>query len=210
MATLSRREVLISGTAAVLGAGSLMARPARAATPITLKVYSNQQANDTSIHYRWFKKFEENLQNLVGDRIKLNYFPNGILGKENDVIQMVKLGTVDMMVMNSGVWASFCPEISVFDLCYLFESADHQARALDSGAGAAAAKLLYDRTGVTTLAWTFHPSPRNIFTKAEVKSLSDLKGKKLRVFSTRVFIEAFEIMGVAPTPVPFNVLSTGL
>jgi TRAP-type C4-dicarboxylate transport system substrate-binding protein len=210
MNVMSRRSLLISGTTAAIGASSLASRPANAAGPIELKVYSNQSADEKSIHYLWYEKFKANLQTAVGDRIKLNYFPNGILGNETDAAQNVKLGAIDMMIMNSGVWAGMCPEISVFDLCFLFESWEHEAHALDSGVATAAAKILYDRTGVSTLAWTFHPSPRHIFSKMSIKSLADVKDKKLRVFSTRAFIDAFKIMGAVPTPVPLNDLYTAV
>lgn len=205
MTTLSRRGLMI-GAAATLAAPSIV----RAASSITLKVYSNQAANDASVHYLWFQQFETKLKDAVGDQIKLNFFPNGILGKENDATLQVKLGSIDMMIMNSGVWAPLCPEISVFDLCYLFDSEAHQAKAMDGAAGAAASKLLFDRTGVTTLAWTYHLSPRNIYSKQPIASIDGIKSMKLRVFQTKAFIEAFEKLGAVPTPVPFNELYTAV
>jgi tripartite ATP-independent transporter DctP family solute receptor len=154
--------------------------------------------------------FQEKLHEAVGDQIALDFFPNAILGNETDAIQHVKMGVIDMMIQNSGVWTSLCPEIGVFDLCYLFDSEDHQARAMDGNAGTVAGKLLFDRTGVSTLAWTFHISPRSLFTKAPVKSMADLKGVKIRVFATKVFIDGWQIMGTVPTPVPFNELYSAL
>lgn len=210
MSIITRRELLVSGAAAAIGASGLVSRAAKAASQIRLKVYSNQPANESSTQYLWFQKFESALHETVGDKIALDYFPSGILGSETDAIQHVRLGAIDMMVQNSGAWSSLCPEISVFDLCYLFESADHQVRALDAGAAATANKLLYDRTGVSTLAWTFHLSPRSLFTKAPIKSLAELKGLKTRVFATKVFIEGWEVMGTVPTPIPFNDLYTAL
>jgi tripartite ATP-independent transporter DctP family solute receptor len=210
MAELSRRDLLVSGAAATLGAAALRPRRAKAASQIRLKVYSNQPVSETSTQYLWFKKFEANLRQAVGDQIALDFFPSAILGKETDAIQQVKLGVIDVMIQNSGVWTSLCPEIGVFDLCYLFDSEDHQARAMDGNAGAVATKLLYDKTGVQTIAWTFHLSARSLFTKNPIKSVAELQGKKIRVFATKVFIDGWQTMGTVPTPIPFNELYSAL
>jgi tripartite ATP-independent transporter DctP family solute receptor len=210
MAKLSRRELLVSGAAASIGANALLSRKARAAAQLRLKVYSNQPVSEYSTQYLWFKKFEANLREAVGDQIALDFFPSAILGKETDAIQQVKLGVIDVMIQNSGVWMPLCPEIGVFDLCYLFDSEDHQARAMDGKAGAIANKLLYDQHGVSTIAWTFHSSARSLFTKGPIKSMAELKGRKIRVFATKVFLDAWKIMGAVPTPIPFNELYSAL
>jgi len=140
----------------------------------------------------------------------LGFFPNSQLGKEADIVQQVKVGSIDMMVTGSSIWATVAPEFGMLDLGYMFDSNAHAAKALDGGVGAQLAKILNDRTGCTVLGWAAHFGPRSVYTKTAVNSLAEIKGVKLRVLPTPAFIETFKLMGATPTPIPFNELYTAV
>ena len=63
-----------------------------------------------------------NLKKAVGERIRIDYFPNNQLGKESDVVQQVKVGSIDMMLTGSSIWATVTPQFGMLDLGYLFDS----------------------------------------------------------------------------------------
>jgi tripartite ATP-independent transporter DctP family solute receptor len=203
----ARRDIL-SGAAAALAVSALSARPARAARPITLRVSSSAPPDKFGAHYLWFKPFQEELAKRVGERIVLEYFPNGQLGKEADVVNQVRTGSVDMIMTGASIWATVVPEFGMLDLGFLFNSYDHCARALDSGVGPAYDKLLQERAGVTILGWGFQVGARSVYTKAAVTTIAGLKGMKLRVLPTKAFIDTFNIIGAAPTPIPINEVYT--
>jgi tripartite ATP-independent transporter DctP family solute receptor len=179
---------------------------ARAQSSIPLRFSSSMTADDNAAHYVWYQLLQANLKTAVGDAIKLDYFPNNQLGKESDVVQQVKVGSIDMMVTGSSIWATVLPEIGMLDLGYLFDSYAHASRALDASVGASLNDMLQKRTGCTILTWASHFGPRNVYTKAQVRSLAEIKGVKLRVLPTPAFIETFKIMGAIPTPIPFGEL----
>lgn len=203
------RRTLIAGSAAtavLIGAPHI----ARAAGPIMLRVSSSAPPDKFGAHYLWYKPFEDELAKLAGDRIKLEYFPNAQLGKEADVVNQVKAGSVDMMLTGASIWATVVPEFGMLDLGFLFNSYDHCARALDSGVGQAYNQLLLERASVTILGWGFQVGARSIYTKKPIASLSELKGVKLRVLPTKAFIDTFNIIGATPTPIPINELYTAV
>lgn len=206
MASISRRRFVQAGSAASLAA--LVGSPAisRAQAAVTLRFSSSMTADDNAAHYVWQQRFLGNLKTAVGDAIKIDYFPNNQLGKESDVVQQVKVGSIDMMVTGSSIWATVLPEIGMLDLGYLFDSYAHAAKALDGSVGAALNDMLQKRTGCSILTWASHFGARSVYTKAQVKSLADVKGVKLRVLPTPAFIETFKIMGAIPTPIPFGEL----
>ena len=204
-ATLSRRRFVQSTSAAAV---ALAAAPVltRAQSPVALRFSSSMTADDNAAHYVWYQRLQANLKASVGDAIRLDYFPNNQLGKESDVVQQVKVGSIDMMVTGSSIWATVLPELGMLDLGYLFDSYAHVARAMDGKAGTALNDMLQQRAGCTVLTWTSHFGPRSVYTKNQVKSLAEVKGVKLRVLPTPAFIETFKIMGAIPTPIPFGEL----
>lgn len=201
MTRLTRRR-FVQATAALAGAPSL----ARAQSPIALRFSSSMTADDNAAHYVWYQRMAANLKNAVGDAIRLDYFPNNQLGKESDVVQQVKVGAIDMMVTGSSIWATVLPEIGMLDLGYMFDNYNHMAKVAEGDVGRKLNDLLQQRAGCTILTWASHFGPRNVYTKAQVKSLADIKGVKLRVLPTPAFIETFKIMGAIPTPIPFGEL----
>jgi len=207
MGSVSRRRFLSAGSAAAIGCAAGL-RPASAQSAINLRFSSSMVADQNAAHFIWYQRFAANLKAAVGERIKLDYFPNNQLGKESDVVQQVKVGSIDMMVTGSSIWATVAPEFGMLDLGYVFDSYAHVAKALDGGVGNSLNKLLQEKTGCTVMAWASHFGARSVYTKNPVRSLAEVKGVKLRVLPTPAFIETFKIMGAIPTPIPFGELYT--
>jgi tripartite ATP-independent transporter DctP family solute receptor len=199
----SRRQFLQSASFASLAG---FAAISRAQSPISLRFSSSMLADDNAAHYVWEQHFTQSLQAGAPDRFKIDYFPNNQLGKESDVVQQVKVGSIDMMVTGSSIFATISPEIGMLDLGYVFDNYAHVAKAMEGPAGATLNDILQKRSGCTILTWASHFGPRSVYTKAAVKSLADIKGVKLRVLPTPAFIETFKLMGAIPTPIPFGEL----
>jgi TRAP-type transport system periplasmic protein len=208
MTAISRRRALAAGWATALSMA--LPRAGQAEVQATLRVSSSDPIDENAAHYVWYAKFAANVKSTLGDRIRFDYFPNSQLGKEADVVGQVKIGSTDMMVTGSSIWATVLPELGMLDLGYMFDDYAHAGRAMDGEAGKALTKLLVDRTGVTVLGWGFHFGARSVYSKTPVHKLADLKGLKLRVLPAPAFIETFKIMGAIPTPIPVNELYTAL
>src|SRR5471030_212244 len=195
---------------AAIGAAALsFSRFSQAATPV-LRLSSTMTSDENSAHYLFYKRFSENLQQAVGDRIRVDFFANGQLGKEADVVQQVRLGSIDMMITGSSIWATALPELALLDLGFLFDSYDHVSRSVEGGVGEIYNKLLEARTGCSIVGWGSHFSARSVYTKPPIKDLASVQNVKLRVLPTQAFIETFKLLGAIPTPIAFNEVYTAV
>src|SRR5882724_6873740 len=206
----SRRRFVTGASATAALAAARVPLLARGESAIALRISSSLTADQNSAHYIWYQRFAANLKTAAGSRIAADFFPNSQLGKEADVVQQVKVGSIDIMLTGSSIWATVTPEFGMLDLGYLFDSYAHMAKALDGGVGASLAEILRGRTGCTVMGWGSHFAARSVYSKAPVTSLAELKGVKLRVLPTSAFIDTFKLMGAVPTPIPFNELSTAV
>jgi len=206
----SKRNFLKSGVA-LGGAAMVGTRAFAQGAAATLRMSSTLPADPVnSAHFVWYERFAANLKAAVGDKVVVNYFPSDQLGKEADVVQQVRLGSVDMMISGSSIWATLMPEMGVLDMGYLFASNEHCGRALDGKGGTILAGMLADRTNVQALGWCYSLGARNVWTKNPVKSAAELKGVKLRVLPVPNFIATLKYMGAVPTPLPFGEIYTAL
>ncbi|MGO4814327.1 TRAP transporter substrate-binding protein [Cupriavidus sp. 2MCAB6] len=204
-----RRKIMKSSLA--LAAGSALPRVAMGAdAPVVLRCSSAMPVDQSSAQYLWFERFRECLRAAVGERIRVDYFPNGQLGKEADVVQQVRLGSIDMMVTGSSIWATALPELALLDLGYLFDGWTHLARALDGGVAARFDAMLRERTGCRVIGWGAFFNARSVYTRHPVTSLAALQKVKLRVLPTQIFVDTFRLMGAIPTPIPFNEVYTAV
>jgi len=208
MTSPSRRTLLQSALAGI----ATLAVPAmvRAQPSVSLRMSSSLPADGNSSHYVWYERFSKNLKSSLGDKVSIAYFPNNQLGKESDVVQQVRLGSMDMMISGTSIWATAVPEMGVLDMGYLFESADHVGKALDGAAGLALSKMLADRASVVTLGYAYSMGARNVYTKAAMKSASELRGVKVRVLPVPNFVATLKYMGAVATPIPFGEIYTAL
>lgn len=205
---LSRRKFIqaAAGAAAAIAAPRIMAAPAA----IILRCSTSQTADQNSAQFIWYERFAANLRQSVGDRIRVDNFANGQLGKEADIVQQVRLGSVDMMITGSSIWATALPELALLDMGFLFDSWAHVNKSVDAGVGEQFNKLLQSRTGCSLIGWATHFNARSVYTKKPVKTQADLKNVKLRVLPTPIFVETFKLMGAIPTPIPVNELYTAV
>ena len=191
-------KAMAAALAVTLAAGGVT----EAQAAYNMRVYSSLPGDEQSSHYVWFKHFEESLKAKAGDEIKLHYFPNGMLGKEADACQQVKMGAIQLMISGTSIWATLVPEIGVLDLGYLFNNFDEVGAALDGKAGEKLGSMLQEKAGVAVLGFGYNLGARNIYTKKEIKTPEDLKNVKIRLLPVPTFIATFEAMGAVPIPMP--------
>src|SRR5437667_12191061 len=66
------------------------------------------------------EKFAEIVTARSGGRMKINLFPGGVLGRDQANVSALQGGTVDMVVLNSGILASQAKEFGVYDFPFMF------------------------------------------------------------------------------------------
>jgi tripartite ATP-independent transporter DctP family solute receptor len=141
-------------------------------------------------------------------RLKIKVFANSALGSERDTIEQLKIGGLDMLRLSIAPLNNIVPETIVPSLPFVFRNEEHMHAALDGPVGeeilAAMAKQ-----GIIGLAW-YDDGPRSIYAKKPIKSLADMKGLKLRVQQSDLWVAMTEALGASPTPLPYGEVYTAL
>jgi tripartite ATP-independent transporter DctP family solute receptor len=211
MTKIHRRQILSAG----LGAGALMlAAPAligRAKAAATLKV-STSFPNDPqySTGRIWYDLFVPKLKAATDGQVATQFFPDNQLGQEADVVNQLKAGVVDIMLVGTSIWTNIVPEIGVFDLGYVFQDYDHMLRASQTPAAAALQALLVQKAGAHFPSFGRNLGSRNFITKFQFSDPAGLAGRKIRCLPSPVVTETVRLMGAAATPMAFGEIYTAL
>ena len=121
-------------------------------------------------------------------------FANGALGNERDTVEQLRLGGLDMMRINAAVLNPVVPESVVPCLPFVFRSQGHMRAMLDGPVGEEILAAL-DSQGMVGLAF-YDSGARSLYTaRKPVKTLADVKGMKIRVQQSDLFVAIAAVAG---------------
>jgi len=156
------------------------------------------------------QQFADKLAELTGGKLKVIHHHSGALGGEREVAQQVQLGTVDISPVTTAPLSTLVPEMSVFQLPYIFRDYQHVYAALD---GSDFIQKYYgpilDKKGFKLLGF-YAAGYRGIYGHFPINSVADVKGKKIRVQEDKILVATFKALGMIPTPIAFPEVATAL
>ncbi|MGL5734729.1 MAG: TRAP transporter substrate-binding protein [Beijerinckiaceae bacterium] len=142
-------------------------------------------------------------------RIKIQMFPSSTLGQEKDTIEQTRFGVIDMNRINMAPLNNLVPETNVPGLPFVFRSVAHMRKVMDGPIGEDILKA-FEPHGMVGLAF-YDSGARSFYnSKRPVTKLEDLKGLKIRVQQSDMFIALVNALGANATPMPFGEVYSGL
>ena len=156
------------------------------------------------------QQFIDKLAELTGGKVKVTHHHSGALGGEREVAQQIQLGAVDFGPITTAPLSTLIPEVSVFQLPYIFRDYDHVFKALD---GSDTIVKYYDgvldNKGFKLIGF-IAAGYRGIYGHGAINSLADVKGKKVRVQEDKILVATFKALGMISTPIAFPEVATAL
>lgn len=176
--------------------------------PIVLQVgYENNPGEPVDLAcHEWQKIIEEKSNGTM----KIELFPSSQLGKKTDLIdQMIAGAAVSTLADGAFYSERGVPDFGIVFGPYLFNSWDDCWKLTESDWYATqSAKLEANGLKLISSNWIY--GDRHTMTKKPVKTPADLKGMKIRVANSPVFIKGFESLGATPTPLALGEVYTAL
>ncbi|HEY9343928.1 MAG TPA: TRAP transporter substrate-binding protein, partial [Inquilinus sp.] len=191
--------------ALVLGAAlSLAALPASAQTLRSADIHPDGYPTVEAVKY-----LGDLMDQRTGGRIKIQVFNNAQLGAEKDTIEQTRFGVIDMNRVNTAPFNNLVPETQVLGLPFLFRSVDHMHKVVDGSIGDEILKA-FEPHGLVGLAF-YDSGARSFYTtKKAIRSIDDMKGLKIRVQQSDLWIAMMQAFGANPTPMPFGEVYSSL
>lgn len=194
---------LLASTAIVLVAG-LTSAQAQNVTFRSADVHPEDYPTVQAVKY-----MGDILDKETKGRLSVKVFPSGQLGSEKDTIQQTQFGVIDLDRISLAPMNNVVPETRIPSLPYLFRSVDHMHKVLD---GAIGDEILAAFTPHGMIGLAFYDSGARSFynSKRPIKTLADMKGMKIRVQESDLFIDLVKALGANPTPMPYGEVYSGL
>ena len=144
-----------------------------------------------------------------GGRLSMKIFAGGQLGSERDTLELTVFGALDLNRVNLAPLNSIASETVVPALPFLFNSIGHMRRALDGAPGQAILDSL-EPHGLVGLCF-YDSGARSFYnTRGPIMEPSDLRGLKIRVPNSDVYVSMVGALGANATPMSFGEVYQGL
>lgn len=155
------------------------------------------------------KYMSDIISKKTGGKHTIKVYPGTALGGEKDTIEQTKIGALDLVRINVAPMNNICPETIVPTMPFLFTSKEQMRKVLDGPVGDEILKAC-EKQGFVGLAF-YDSGSRSLYTvKKPVKSLADVKGMKIRVQQSDLWVSMLQAMGANPTPMPYGEVYTAL
>jgi tripartite ATP-independent transporter DctP family solute receptor len=144
----------------------------------------------------------------LGGKAKVVVFGSSQLGNDRELLQKVKLGTVDFALPTT-VMSSEVDLFGLFEMPYLVKDRKHMAR-IEKEIFWPSLAPLAEKKGLKVLA-VWENGYRHITNnKRPIVKPADLNGIKLRTPRGKWRVKMFEAYGASPSPLPFSEVFTAL
>ena len=147
-------------------------------------------------------KFAELVASKSGGKMKVNVFAGGTLGGDAANVSALQGGTIEFVMLNSGILASQVKDFEVFDFPFMFANSKEADAVVDGPFGQKLHAKLADKN-IIGLAYT-ELGFRNITnSKRPINTVEDIAGLKLRVIPNAINVDWVKALGANPTPLAF-------
>lgn len=164
--------------------------------------------NPQSLQGQTAKLFVDKLQQRLGDAHQVEYYDSAQLGDERQLVQKMRLGTVDLAAISS-IMSSISNDFALFDLPFLVQNRQHLLK-IDEQIVMTELAASAETRGLKVLS-TWENGFRQITNNDRpINTPEDLKGLKIRTPQSEWRTMMFTQWGSNPTPMAFSEVFVGL
>lgn len=164
---------------------------------------------DDTVTQLYAEKFAEEVARLSDGQMKIQVYPNSVVGGDRELLESCKDGDIPFVVQNTAPQVTFMPDIAVFDMPMIFDSIAHVRRTVDDAAFLQRISTVYKQAGYELLGFA-DQGFRVMTTNKRVQTLDDFKGQKIRTMENPYHLQFWKQLGANPTPMTFSEVYIGL
>ncbi|RKR07612.1 tripartite ATP-independent transporter DctP family solute receptor [Kushneria sinocarnis] len=189
------RRKLMSWLATLTVASFALAGNVQAATEIKV-AYGNQPGEPIDLAVKQWAKWvkEESQGELV-----LQPFPASQLGSEMEVTQQARMGSQVIAINSYSNFIDAVPDLSVIDAPYISDTFEDKLKLLESDWFRQQREKM-NQAGYHIVVPDVIYGERQLLSREKVSRPEDLKGVKIRVQNSPMYVATVRAMGAVPTP----------
>jgi tripartite ATP-independent transporter DctP family solute receptor len=153
-------------------------------------------------------KFADLIKEKSGGSITVDVYDAGSLGTEKECMEGLQMGTVDFEVASTATCSNFTSSQAIYDLPYLFQNSKIARQVLQGDTCQGILDQLSD-VSIKGLCY-FENGIYAIISKEPIKTLADMKGKKIRAIESNLQTDTYAALGATGVAIAWGDCYTSL
>jgi len=153
--------------------------------------------------------FAEKVKQYTGGKYEVNAYHSETLGSDPKLIEQVKLGVIDLCISGIAIYANQLPELGLLALPYLVETFDQGWYLYDNSPWVKEYFQKLQEKNIRVLS-VWEAGFRCMTTKKPVNTAADVKGMKLRIAKSEMYVWIWSALGANPTVMALGEVYIGL
>ncbi len=155
------------------------------------------------------EEFANQVSELSDGKMKIQVYPNSVLGGDRELLESCKDGDIPFVVQNTAPQVTFMPDIAVFDMPSVYTNIEDVRAAVDDPEFLEQISEVYKDGGYELLGYA-DQGFRVMSTNKEITTIEDFKGQKIRTMENSYHMAFWKALGASPTPMTFSEVYIGL
>lgn len=175
--------------------------------PVTLTLYS--PGNENSVPTKTILEYKKLVEEASDGKITLDAHHSNELGNDAEALQSTRMGTIDIVFAGTSGFTEFYDGAKILDLPFLFKDAEQAYEVTNGEIGEKIFEGL-EKTGLVYLAEGDNGLRQISTTNTPVHTAEDVKGLKLRVPTSQMYLDVWESLGANPVALALPELAIAL
>ncbi len=152
------------------------------------------------------------IEEETGGKLTIEVMPAAQLGTAQETAQQLQDGSVHMSSEQVYSMVDFIPEVSVFDMMFLFSTYSGETidKTINAGPLHEYLQDKYHNSGFQLLGYAQGATFRETTSNKELRTPQDYRGLKIRTLPSNNFVVGWQALGTSPTPITIGELYLAL
>lgn len=205
---MKKRLALLSLILAIALIGAGCSRERSTAEREVYPIYLACDSPVDTVTFYYLEHFGKLLEEKSNGRFKANFYPNGQIGGDADILEGLQNGNVTFVTQTTAPQVNFVPELALFDIPNAFPNIQ-TARAVLDGPLFENLQTIYAKYGINLYGYA-DQGFREMSSNRMINTAADFKGIKIRTMENPNHIAYWQAIGANPTPMNFGEVYIGL
>jgi tripartite ATP-independent transporter DctP family solute receptor len=202
---MSRRAFLSGSAVLALGVSTRPGKAAEFSYKLGTELAASHPLNTRA------KEAAEAIAKETGGRLEIQVFPNGQLGDGKEMLSQIRSGALEFYAPSGAQISTIVPNSSINSVGFAFTDSAQGWKAVDGELGAFIRREIVKSGKLYVFDKMWDNGFRQITSSVRaVNTPADLKGLKIRVPVSPLYISMFKALDAAPVGIPFNEVYTSL
>jgi tripartite ATP-independent transporter DctP family solute receptor len=202
-------RLIVASMATLMMAAAAPARAADAYPEMTIRVAHD--INETHPTHKAMVRWQELLSKATGGKMKIQVFPNAVLGSTDSQITQLQSGSLDVVVLGGvSLLGKFNPEANIELVPFMFKSNQSAMKALDGPYGQWLQDKIIGPAGFQVMTYMVNGLRHVGNTVRPITKPEDMQGLKFRVANVALLVEFFKQMNSTAVPMAFTEVFTAM